>query len=453
MNPVRAVYCVFTLWCLALLAACGGGGGGGGANPVPSNTSTGLFGPASDPIRFGFYRDGSTSNPVSYLFPKDIDGDGIDEIFFVSFETQPNTPPQYSNTSIQILGWKGGVFQNLTAQWLGGTANEVEGVGDVCFGDFNGDGKLDVFLSAYTDMDHPVKPYALMNQGQSFTKVAFAIQTWMHAVTCADVNRDGYDDVLVTGYSGFPQYLGSPSGLVERQGMVGGSGIAAGDFLGNGKIQAIVVDADGNNPANDTRLFALDFTANSVGFSEVAKLPGPRLDTLFADPKSPNSSHDIRARAIDFNQDGKLDVVVFGYRTNAPDSYTLHRSEIQFLQNKGNGVFEDVTDTVRVGYDTSGHAGYVPLFRDFNGDGRPDLFVSQPDWLSSGYRSTSLLIQTADGRFVDTAKAELNTLIESGGGQATLAKGPSGIFYLVKESAWKRDGLTQVSVQPMMRKP
>lgn len=447
-----------------LITGCGGGGGTVGstensgssasvANQNSINTSQSIFGPELASLSFQYYRDGSKSNPVSYMYPKDIDGDGIDEIFFVSFETQPNTASQYSNTSIHIVGWENGVFKDLTSRWLSGTSNQVEGVGDLCFGDFNGDGKLDVFLSAYTDMNYSVHPYALMNQGGSFTKVSFPLQTWMHAVTCADVNRDGYDDVLVTGYSGFPQYMGSSTGLVERQGMVGGSGIAAGDFLGDGTVQAIVVDSDGGTPSKDTRLFALDFGATTIGFREVSRLPGPRLDIQFADPANPNSSHDIRARAVDFNQDGKLDVVVFGYRFNATDAYTLHRSEIQFLQNKGNGVFDDVTDAIRVGYDTSGYPGYFPVFRDYNGDGRPDLMASQPDWSPTGYHSTSLLVQAPDGRFVDTAKSELNALIESGGGQAVMAKGPAGVFYLVKESAWKGDGWTRVSIHSATFKP
>lgn len=440
---------LFASFALGLsLASCGGAGSNGNlTNPSDSSSSgSGIFAAASGATSFNYYRDGSTSNPVSYMYARDLDGDGVDEILFASFETQPNTPQNYSNTSVHILGWEAGVFKDLTSKWLSGTQNQVEGIGDVCFGDFNADGRLDVFLSAYTDMDHPVHPYALMNQGGYFDKVQFPVQTWMHAVTCTDINKDGFDDVLVTGYSGFPQYLGSPGGLVEYQGMVGGSGIAAGDFLSNGTVQAVLVDADGS--PNDTKLYSLTVQSNPprVAFQLTGTLPSPRLDNRFADQTNPNSSHDIRARAVDFDQDGLLDVVVFSYRYNAPSSYVQNRSEIQFLKNKGAGVFEDVTDSVRIGFDTSGNVGYFPVFRDFNQDGLVDLFVSQPDWLPTGYHSASLLLQSPSGQFVDTAKTSLNALIDSGGGQATLAKGPSGVFYLVKELAWRSDGLTRVSI-------
>lgn len=441
---------VFVFFVLGLtLAGCGGGG----ASNISLTNSSDLMPPgpeifaaASGSASFSYYRDGSSRNPVSFMYARDLDGDGVDEILFVSFETQPNMPQNYSNTSVHILGWEDAVFKDLTSKWLSGTEGQVEGVGDACFGDFNGDGRLDVFLSAYTDMDHPVHPYALMNQGGYFDKVAFPVQAWMHAVTCADINKDGFDDVLVTGYSDFPQYVGSAGGLVEHQGMVGGSGIAVGDFLANGTVQALVVDADG--APNDTKIYALTVQSNPpmVTFQLSATLPGPRLDNRFADLGNPNSSHDIRARAVDFDQDGLLDVVVFSYRFNAPSTELQHRSEIQFLKNKGAGVFEDVTDSVRFGYDTSGYVGYFPVFRDFNQDGLVDLFVSQPDWLPSGYRSTSLLLQSSSGQFVDTWKSNLNGLIDSGGGQATMAKGPSGVFYLVKELAWRSDGLTRVSI-------
>ena len=436
---------------LCCLASCGGGGGG-----PAGNGAVGILGAGTQAGSFSYYRDGSLSNPVSYLYAQDVDGDGLDEVFMVAFETQPNTPANYSATGVRVFGWKNGLFQDLSAQWLPQGQDQVGGVGDVAFGDFDGDGRTDVFLSAYTDMDHPVAAYALMNRGGVFQRLALGPQTWQHAVSAADVNGDGYTDVFVAGYSGFPQYMGSAAGLVSYQGMMGSSGLALGDLLGNGQVQVVFVDADGQSNgasgAKDTALYSivLNNANQTVGFNLVAALPAPRLA---AREDAQHSSHDIRARSVEFDGDGKLDVVVFSYffLSAGQDAESAYRSEVQFLRNKGNGVFEDVTGAVRVGYDTSGYVGYVPVFRDFNGDGLLDLFSSQPDFFGSGrHKSTSLLMQRADKTFIDTAKSDFSAVIASGGGQAVMAKGPAGKWFLVKEGAWQRDSQTRVWIHPVL---
>ena len=359
---------------------------------------------------FSYYRDGSQSNPVSYMYAHDIDSDGVDEVLLVSFETQPNTPAQYSNTSVHLFGWRQGQFQEITSQWLPGSSNQVEGVGDATFGDFNGDGRDDVFLSAYTDMEHPVNAYVLYNNGNSFTKVSLGLQTWQHSIRSYDVNQDGYDDVIPTGYADMPRYLGSATGLVKYSGFTGGSGLAIGDFMNNGTASIIFVDAGVG--LNDTYLYALDFSVPGVVSSRlISQLPGPRLESVV--PTA--SSHDIRAVPIDFNDDGFLDVIVISYGSGL-DSTATHRSEIQFLKNKGNGVFQDVTDSTRIGFDVAGGVGYTPQLLNANQDGLLDLFLSMPDWLPH-YNSTSLLLQQQDHTFVDSARAVLTTAVESGGGQ------------------------------------
>jgi hypothetical protein len=392
---------------------------------------------------FSYYGDGSRSNPVSYIFSKDINRDGIDEVFFVSFETQPNTPQNYSNTSVHIFGWKNNLFQEITGQWLPGSTNLVEGVGDVAFGDFNGDGQTDVFLSAYTDMVHPVNAYQLINRGTYFEKVSLGLQTWMHAVASADINQDGFDDVLAAGYSSFPQYLGSSKGLVKYQGMVGSSGLALGDFLGNGTISAIYVDAGSGSV--DTFLYRIDINSSnqSIGLQKIATLPGPRLVTLGLETNTA-SSHDIRARPIDFNGDGLLDVLVFSYL--ADYSKTLqqndHKSEIQFLLNNGQGRFTDVTDQYRINYDVKGYVGYYPQVIDFNLDGLPDIFSSNPDWMPS-YNSTTLLLQQQTGKFVDTHRDLFRANVTTNNlSQSIIATGPDNTKYLVSEGKWDRSSPT-----------
>ena len=381
---------------------------------------------------FSYYRDGSTRNPVSYLYAHDLNNDGVDEVLFVAFETQPNAPEQYSDTSIHIFGWQAGTFKEVTQQWLPDSANEVEGVGDVAFGDFNGDGLQDVFLSAYTDMEHPVNAYALYNTGVNFSKVSMGLQTWQHSVRSEDINKDGFDDVIPTGYADMPRYMGSASGLVKLQGFTGGSGLALGDFMDNGETSVIFVDA--GQGLNDTYLFTFDFSNQGiVAVNFVAQLPGPRLESV---PPTA-SSHDIRALPMDFNDDGLLDVLVIGYGYGL-DNNATHRSEVQFLLNRGQGVFEDVTTSHRIGFDVSGYVGYTPQVIDINQDGRFDLFLSMPDWLPK-YNSTSLLLQQQDHTFVDTGREVLTNAIESGGGQGVVAQGPDNKLYLISEGAWSHN--------------
>ena len=381
---------------------------------------------------FSYYSDGSRRNPVSYLYAQDLNKDGVDEVLFVAFETQLNTPDQYSNTSVHIFGWRAGTFEEVTQQWLPGNSNLVEGVGDVAFGDFNGDGLQDVFLSAYTDMAHPVNAYVLYNTGAGFHKVSMGLQTWQHSVRSYDINQDGYDDVIPTGYADMPRYMGSANGLVKFKGFTGGSGLALGDFMNNGTASVIFFDA--GQGLNDTYLYNFNFSGTEyVAVQRVSQLPGPRLESIA--PTA--SSHDIRAVPFDFNDDGFLDVIAIGYAYGANNTFP-HRSEVQFLLNKGNGVFEDATTTYRLGFDVSGGVGYTPQLLDINQDGLHDLFLSMPDWMPT-YNSTSLLLQQPDHTFVDTARTIWTSAIESGGGQGVLVQGPNKTMYLVTESEWHWD--------------
>jgi len=451
----RMIHAV-SLACTLILVACGAGGGGastsGTANNAIPTTVQAVVTFLDTKIlagTFAYYRDGSTNTPVSYMYARDINKDGVDEVFFVAFESQPNTQANYSNTSIHIFGWENNVFKEITSTWLPGTSNQVEGVGDLVFGDFNGDGKIDVFLSAYTDMDFDTNAYALMNTGSSFTKVSLGLARWQHAVASADINRDGFDDVIVAGYSGnSPQYMGSTTGLVNYSGMIGSSGVAVGDFLGTGTAQAVFVDAGSGLADSFIYTMTINNVARQITFTKTVTLPAPRL---LATEDSTNRSHDIRTRAVDFDSDGRLDIVIFSYKANYTRSLleTEYKSEIQFLRNTGNGVFVDVTDTIRSGYDTTGYLGYYPEFRDFNSDGRLDLFLSQPDYFSSrAHKSTTLLIQQANGTYKDTGKSDLSNAIGYGG-QGLLTKGPAGKTYLVTEAPWARTSFSTVYIQPV----
>ena len=91
--------------------------------------------------------------------------------------------------------------------------------------------------------------------------------------------------------------------------------------------------------------------------------------------------------AADFNGDGRIDLYVAN--DMCPNFVFL---------NRGDGTFEDVTESSGAGYDAHGktHAGMGVDAEDVDGDGRPDLFVTNY-W----NEPNSLYMNLGDGMFED----------------------------------------------------
>ena len=405
---------------------------------------------------FYWFKDGS-DRPIAHndMYVADLDGDGAEEVVLAGFETQPNTPAEFSNLSVRMFGWEGGLFKDITSKWMPGGLNDLEGVGDVKFGDFNGDGRLDIYFAGNADMNYKLSSFVFYNQGGNFVRQDLGKTSWEHGVSVADINSDGFDDVLVAGYI-HPSivYMGSKSGLVktklELEGDVNSyeafaSGITAGNFLGTKEKLVVVVDsATGNGTGSDTRLlrpYYLD--GQVVGYQFVATLPTPRLENpsfgLTADPAGPKS-HDVRVRTVDFNRDGLDDVIVFS-RAAFDGHEWPEVSQMQFLRNFGGGRFEDVTDSVLIGYNTYSNAPYSPRIKDFNGDGLVDIFSSNASF-SKVHDSTNLFLGKSDGTFVNTGDGIFSAPVDSWGGVGTLAKGPDGSYYLVTDKFTQTGGKT-----------
>jgi len=398
---------------------------------------------------------------VGYVYPIDLDADGIDEVLYAGFETLPNTPETYDSTKLAVYGWRKDKFQNLTDTWLPDDADLVEGVGEAAFGDYNGDGNVDVYLSAFTDMNHYVNAYVLYNDGTKLIKQTIGLSVGEHGVASADINLDGFDDVLPVFNGGEATYilLGSENGLtryivpsMSSSNMFSdegneGSGIVLADFLGDGSIQALVGDSGKTdlNSGSDLRLmeFIDAATPSGVELSDISMLPQQRLDSdelraITGLPESYNS-HDVRPRALDFTGDGLLDAVVFS--NGSWDG--VESSQIQFYENMGGGIFVDVTNQYLIDYPVFSNTAYTPVFKDFNGDGDLDIYVSAPRW-SEGPENTALILSN-EGVFEDKFRQELSSWQGKNSASSTALQGPDGQFYLVK-SEQDYGGSVQISI-------
>ena len=402
---------------------------------------------------FQWMPDGSERAVVRYYYPNDLDADGNDELVIAGFETKPNTPEEYSNTNLFIFGInEDGVLENRTDSLLPGELATVEAVGDIVFGDFNGDGRQDFFTSAYADMDHVVNAYEYTQLvDRSFTRKIADTTEWQHGASVGDINSDGFDDVIVTGYTlrELYVYVGSPDGLEQYTVLpatkdngdmlvIAGSGLTFGDFLNNGETQVVTTDRPDPEDSN-TALFSLtlDDANKSATMEKLADLPAPILDREEYEnylnwdntPRPGERSHDIRVDSVDFNHDGLLDVVVFSTGWPVEGSWP-DISTVQLLQNNGDGLFVDVTDDLLEGYNIDSNSSYATVFADFNDDGWVDMLVSDSDW-NTPNNSTAFILSNGDGTFSEQGRDIIAGLNDASSGMGTALQGSEGQVYLI----------------------
>ncbi len=425
---------LFTALTLAFaITACGGGSSAPGNEPIQSltiETSVGkINGPVAN-ITYNISNSVSHTVAVRFLYRIDIDNDGVDELLIAGFESGPSHNNSYLQTNINIFGWNQGVFQNITAKLLPNDSNIVDGVGDVVLGDFNGDGKLDIFLSAYVDVEVEAGVYVLWNKGNHFVKEKIdTVLGYQHGAAAADINNDGFTDILAVGYGKASKiYLGSATGMINNpipEWSANGSGVAIADFLNNGTQTAFIVDR-GFNP--DLALVKFVFDQSRV----------VNLNTIYSGPTSllQEKGHDVRAKALDFNKDGLIDVIVSTKEWYNGTVWPTN-SRLQFLKNNGDGTFQDVTNQTLLKYDTNSHAPYNLVFLDINGDGHIDIFTSDSQWEGSN-NSTSMIINNGNNTFTETVRHEFSKIAASWGGSSTILRGPNkGLFIAVDNPTYK----------------
>jgi hypothetical protein len=237
-----------------------------------------------------------------------------------------------------------------------------------------------------------------------------------------------------------------------------GAGISVADYLGNGTQTIVLTDAPGTmvgSHNHDTKLYAWQINGGKLELTELATLPAdrfylPKWDAVRT--ASNMSPHAVRNISMDFNGDGRMDVVVFS--TLEGRGLTNGYSEIQFLRNDGTGTFVDVTDSVLVGYTHERSITYNPVVMDVNNDGILDILVSNANFGINSDRTTAVLLGTVEGRFVESHASvfqDFTNQIRSttpGGGTVhpiSVVRGPGGNVYLFSTVEYTDNGVAQMA--------
>lgn len=447
------------LFSLPIFAACGGGGSGSSSTSSSSSSTSssgGVTGIKWQPL---VGTSATTPNPSFDMYAADLNNDGVDEVIIAGAKSQPTTLANWQNFNMQVFGWNTGTFSNETATWFSGTDNIIIGTGDVSFGDFDQDGYMDFVVSASTDMsDLYAETVVYFNDtGTSFTKSVQAIGTpWTHDIIVADFDGINGLDYMVTDY-GPNVSLNLNDGIGTRtftkhvtnganNNAGGGSGLSVGDYMGDGAPYEIFVSdsSTSGSDTDDSRMFTWAASAGVLTLTDAGTtIAQSRYTPTQAAAQTHSKAHAIKNSAFDFNNDSKMDVVVYERLDN--------ESTVQFLLNDGIGNFTDVSDTTLVSYNTAAAgANYQAIYKDFNGDGLTDIFNSGTDFVGP-HDQTQVLIQSSDGKFVasyankftefwNAIKLLTPSTVEYGQ-NIQILKGPSNEYYMASNRITIESGI------------
>ncbi len=290
--------------------------------------------------------------------------------------------------------------------------------------DYDSDGRLDLYFATGTLL--PVGSAATgtnrlyRNQGGGqfveTTKAAgLAFAGYCHGVVTADFDNDGDPDVLLCNNGPGVLYQNNGNGTfrdISKQAGINSehwsTGGAVLDYDNDGDLDVYVANY-GHWKLPDDDIFC--------GGSRAPEAPGPGKVRIYCSPTTIRPARHILYRnngnctftdvteaagltrsdgrglgvvAADLNGDGRIDLYVAN--DMCPNFVYL---------NRGNGTFEDATDSSGAGYGPKGEtrAGMGVDAEDVNGDGRTDLLVTN-FWAEGA----GLFMSVGPGLFEDQAK-------------------------------------------------
>jgi hypothetical protein len=364
--------------------------------------------------------------------------------------------------------------------------------GGVALIDYDRDGWPDIFFTNAQNVDmalHGKKSRSALyhnNHDGTFTDVTdqagVGYPCWAMGAAVGDYNNDGWPDLLVTCFGGVVLYRNNGDGtftdVTKSAGLsrdtLWATGAAFGDYDNDGWADLFVshyVDFHLDNMAafgssKTCRYMGIDVQCGPRGLKgSPDNLYHNNRDGTFADVSDksgvgdPERRYGLTAIWSDFNNDGKLDLLVtndgqpnYLYRGNGAGKFVdvgfpsgvalnengaaqanmgialgdfLHTGRMSFLlshfdneyaalyRNDGNLSFSDTSMTSGIAKGTRGYVGWGDAFVDFDNDGWEDLFLvnghvyPQVDSARSAvmYKEPKLLfLNQRDGTFKDISK-------------------------------------------------
>ena len=321
----------------------------------------------------------------------DIDDDGDVDLYVVGGNKVPNA--LYLNNG-------NGTFVDVAEEY--GVDLLHWGSGPA-FGDIDGDGDLDLFVSAMEF--EPVKMFANDSEAETFVDITeeagivVSSETNVSA-TMADYDRDGWIDIFLSHWGEKREFIPETETVWRNEGdglfrnASKESGVS-GNLLvypTEYTFTANVFDID--NDSDTDLLMVADFGTTQLLLNNDG-------NNFFGatDRRVIKDQNGMGTAVGDFDNDGDFDWFVTSiYNTNVGGEFFGNR----LYQNDGNGIFSDITDQAHV---ASGAWGWAACTKDFDQDGFLDIFHVN-GWREYPYSETPsrLFWNRLDGTFRQIAR-------------------------------------------------
>ena len=318
----------------------------------------------------------------------DYDNDGWPDLYVTNYGKNRLYHNNHDGTFTDVAEAAGVAVSGARPVWSAGAT----------FGDYDGDGKLDLYVTGYVKFDLDNPPVS----GTAATQYNFC-QYRGKPVMCGPRGLAGEQNHLFhnSGNGTFTE-VSKKAGVANEKGYYG-FGVAFADLNDDGRLDLAV--------ANDSVPNYL-FLNKGDGTFEDASYPSG-----FALKEDGREQASMGLGVGDYENSGHLSLYV---TTFSDDYYSLYR-------NEGDGNFSDVSFQASVASTTIPFLGWGTGFLDYDNDGWKDIFaanghvypgVDQNDW-GMTYAQRPLLFRNLDGKHFQVVPAAPN----SGLGVVVCARG------------------------------
>lgn len=232
----------------------------------------------------------------------------------------------------------------------------VTGAVSVALADLNGDGLLDLIVGAQTTQSMNAVDIFLGNGDGTFqAATSYSVADTVMSVAVADVNGDNKPDLVVATLGGFSVFIANGDGTFQPAmefslpSMGGISAVAVADLNRDGKPDIVI---SGGARVGGTVGVLLGDGKGGFGPAKIYPSAG---------------SGAIAVAVADMNRDGKLDVVVDNLNGLPPNGDI---GNVAVLMGNGDGTLQDAAT-----YESAGTNDASLAIADFNGDGFPDVAI------------------------------------------------------------------------------